>query len=494
MELPPKLFCNNLITFTEDDFEMTDSCGALENEIKNEDTELEPGPSFNITSVCHNGSVLANQYELVRTIFSYLPMKDLENCGKVSQLWNKIMGFVVKERKRFDSVSFYWSGKCADVSYYSKYELFQSPHHKQLYEAMEKFTAEILIKPKIAIVFGSGDTDLSVRDSSPGLEPEDHMEKSWLVDKGGVLSMLPNDCFAIGTTSRGIVGTCNGISIEQENLFDENNMLCPAMSMLLIPEPPGAKIIPFHLAENQLESMIEEIKKDAFYLESESVLQEKLLEKTIKGLEPEDKIRAVILLSNGLDLPFSMHIIQGAAARSKNQLAIGGAVGDLCWSSLKDTSMLALMRELFYFNYQSVPVAENSYMSTSGFVIAGENVKASSVLLTRKVRSEKKIAAELQKLKSTGISEQNSFAFMFACCGRGENHYRGKSGLEAGTFNKMFPNTPLVGVFGNGEIGISHIPDFNGPKETSEKVNALKPGQFLHSFTTIFVMVSFDNC
>ena len=24
-----------------------------------------------------------------------------------------------------------------------------------------------------------------------------------------------------GTTSRGIVGTCNGISIEQENLFDE---------------------------------------------------------------------------------------------------------------------------------------------------------------------------------------------------------------------------------------------------------------------------------
>ena len=133
-------------------------------------------------------------------------------------------------------------------------------------------------------------------------------------------------------------------------------------------------------------------------------------------------------------------------------------------------------------------------MSTSGFVIAGENVKASSVLLTRKVRSEKKIAAELQKLKNSGISEQNSFAFMFACCGRGENHYRGKSGLEAGTFNKMFPNTPLVGVFGNGEIGISHIPDFNGSKETSEKVNALKPGQFLHSFTTIFVMVSFDNC
>ena len=45
--------------------------------------------------------------------------------------------------------------------------------------------------------------------------------------------------------------------------------------------------------------------------------------------------------------------------------------------------MQALMRELFYFNYQSVPVAENSYMSTSGFIIAGDNVQAASVLLSR---------------------------------------------------------------------------------------------------------------
>ena len=63
--------------------------------------------------------------------------------------------------------------------------------------------------------------------------------------------------------------------------------------------------------------------QDAFHLENDSVLQEKLLEKALKGLQPEDKIRAVILLSNGLDLPFSMHLIQGAAAQSRNRLAIG---------------------------------------------------------------------------------------------------------------------------------------------------------------------------
>ena len=274
---------------------------------------------------------------------------------------------------------------------------------------------------------------------------------------------------------------------------------------MMIPEKPGCKILPFQLAENLLEGYIEEIKKDLPYLESEDVLQQKLLEKVIPDLKPTDKIKCLILLSNGLDLPFSMHILQAATRRGQSRVAIGGAVGDLCWSSLKDTSMLALMRELFYFSYQSVPVAENSYMSTSGFVIAGDNVQAASVMLQRKVRSEKRVMEELKKLKDSGICEDNSFAFMFACCGRGENHYRGKAGIEAGAFVKMFPRTPLIGIYGNGELGVSHVPDFKQKEDNSTTDNQkqqkmgssrgrggeyLPPGQFLHSFTTIFVMVS----
>ena len=147
-------------------------------------------------------------------------------------------------------------------------------------------------------------------------------------------------------------------------------------------------------------------------------------------------------------------------------------------------------------------------MSTSGFVIAGEKVQAASVRLQRSVRSEKRLVAELEKLKRSGINEENSFAFMFACCGRGENHYRGQRGLEAGTFIKMFPRTPLIGIYGNGELGVSYIPNFKEKEskeeeETSEQRNSrlnsrspgdiMKPGQFLHSFTTIFVMVSYGN-
>ena len=75
------------------------------------------------------------------------------------------------------------------------------------------------------------------QDSNPGPEPEDHMEKSWLVDKGGVLARLPKQCHAIGnysheerdlkviifsgTTSRGIVGVNHGAAVELENICEE---------------------------------------------------------------------------------------------------------------------------------------------------------------------------------------------------------------------------------------------------------------------------------
>ena len=43
-----------------------------------ETMELEAKENLNVL-----GSILATQYEIVRLIFSHLPMKDLEVCGKV---------------------------------------------------------------------------------------------------------------------------------------------------------------------------------------------------------------------------------------------------------------------------------------------------------------------------------------------------------------------------------------------------------------------------
>ena len=83
-------------------------------------------------------------------------------------------------------------------------------------------------------------------------------------------------------------------------------------------------------------------------LEDEKVLQAALLQRAVPDLRDGDKVKAVVLLSNGLDLPFSMHIIQvtigfrgskktnngkqlhyffqAVSAREGGQVAVGGAV------------------------------------------------------------------------------------------------------------------------------------------------------------------------
>ena len=187
-------------------------------------------------SLIQNGNILASQYEIVRRMFRHLSMKDLSTCCKVTlplrisdpplssqvcRLWNEIGTMVKKEPCRYDATTMFWQGECSDVSYYSQYPLFKSPHHQQMYSQMEALMADISIRPRIAVIAGSGDTDLSVRDSKPGDHTEDHMEKSWLVDKNSVTDRLPKDCFSIGTTCRGIVGTRAGAAVELENLFDE---------------------------------------------------------------------------------------------------------------------------------------------------------------------------------------------------------------------------------------------------------------------------------
>ena len=112
------------------------------------------------------GRVVAGQYALVRTIFTYLPWKDLETSAKVVHFLSRNLVFCIcqgmqtvergfcylckgeKEIQQYKVTpleqlvqninnvmfvfSFYWEGKKADVSYYSKYPLFQSPHHSQV--------------------------------------------------------------------------------------------------------------------------------------------------------------------------------------------------------------------------------------------------------------------------------------------------------------------------------------------------------------------------
>lgn len=64
----------------------------------------------------------------------------------------------------------------------------------------------------------------------------------------------------------------------------------------------------------------------------------------------------------------------------------------------------------------------------------------------------------LQLKAHTVSSYCSSIGLMFACVGRGRHHYQGKRNVESAAFRRHFPRTPLLGYFGNGEIGFKLLP------------------------------------
>ena len=140
------------------------------------------------------------------------------------------------------------------------------------------------------------------------------------------------------------------------------------------------------------------------------------------------------------------------------------------------------------------------YARTVGFLFSGTGVKAASVLLATPINTRTKVEQELKKLKHIDFNEAKSCAFMFACCGRGRTFFKGKPNVESEVFKQLYPNTPLLGIFGNGEIGLTHLPttekdtfsDPSASKRQKTDNGLLQAKEFSHSFTTVFVMLSFQ--
>lgn len=128
-----------------------------------------------------------------------------------------------------------------------------------------------------------------------------------------------------------------------------------------------------------------------------------------------------------------------------------------------------------------------------GIVFSGAALRVASVVLGRKVRNDRDVERELQRLKDASVVAEtsNTIAFMFSCCGRGQHHYRRKRNVESAVFRRLFPNIPLVGFFGNGEIGHEFLPHLRAGASNTEEESDLP--EVLHSYTSIFVVLSWQK-
>jgi len=78
-----------------------------------------------------------------------------------------------------------------------------------------------------------------------------------------------------------------------------------------------------------------------------------------------------------------------------------------------------------------------------------------------------------------------SFAFMFACNGRGRDMH-GCPDAESKLFHRYFPRTPLIGTFTGGEFVHEVIPTRSSPPEAPKK-----PSEIEFAYATVFVLVTY---
>ena len=209
-----------------------------------------------------------------------------------------------------------------------------------------------------------------------------------------------------------------------------------------------------------------------------------------------DEIKGIILMSNVLDIQRTVSLLQNLGKVTEKQLAVGGCIGNIAHDSGDQT--FSSLKDILQTWEDFTEENPGRHAHTVGLLFSGSAVKSASVLLNRQVNTKGKVEAELKKLKTLDFHEKKSCAFMFACCGRGKNFYRGKGNVESEVFRTLFPNTPLLGIFGNGEIGLTYFPEkvkdtFMDPSASKKvKKGTYSANEFSHSFTTIFVMLSFQ--
>lgn len=94
---------------------------------------------------------------------------------------------------------------------------------------------------------------------------------------------------------------------------------------------------------------------------------------------------------------------------------------------------------------------------------------------------------------STPGQKRSSIGFMIACVARG-TYLHGRSGVESAIFRRHFPTTPLIGFFGNGEIGINYLgseSSTTSPQSFQSSAPKKSRTTYLHSYATAFAVVSF---
>lgn len=443
------------------------------------------------------------QYELLRIILSHLPMSSLRACAQVNKRFNSVAQTTYSDKERTSRPEVLtWVGRIKKKGYYAAHKVFESPEHQELYDKVSGYVAETKIRPEVVLLLATGDgnvlepADFDEDDLDLGEEEETGrlttaFTKDFFLNSRNLEAILPKGCELLSFMVNGAVTMPSYPEVNSVLEIENLNQLKPAVSMYAFPAGMrGVTLVPFNVGES-LGDIKRSLYGDAKLVKREQFRRD-LLRRVLGDKVPEGeegKIKAVVALSDSFEIAHTQFLLQEVSKVTGGRVAIGGALG-----YLPRATSAAETRDLFEMGRSRMfdMSAGDANQRTSGLIIAGDGVDAASVVLGQDVRGPQKVEAGIRQLKEAGLAEENSLAFMFACCGRGKGLHL-KPNAESAAFRKLFPRTPLIGVFGNGEIGVNYTGKVEENRVNGGEEVLISSDDLNHSYCTVFMLISFKS-
>ncbi|CAF1542845.1 unnamed protein product, partial [Adineta steineri] len=113
------------------------------------------------------------------------------------------------------------------------------------------------------------------------------------------------------------------------------------------------------------------------------------------------------------------------------------------------------------------------------------------VVLKSHIQTREAVRDKLKELKSIENEQcYLSFGIQVSCVGRGVDFYHQESNVECSEFQKLFPNTSLIGIFGNGELGHDYLLNDNDASQQQQRTTKESLKDLFHTYSTIFSIIS----
>ncbi|XP_070618365.1 F-box only protein 22 [Erythrolamprus reginae] len=379
------------------------------------------------------GYVLSSLAEVVERILGFLPTKALLRAACVCQLWRECSRRILRTQQ--------------SIAWISALEPGPSNSHV-LVPVLARDIENVQVLPQ-AVLYIISDTEVfSEKREIANFSMKKARRRYGKEIAAALEKLLPTRCQVLGLVAPGVVVTPKGSGRDRPVEVEEGD----AGFALLFPKIDGVKIQTFHFYKDPKRQTLDE---------------EQFAE---AGLKNNPDLRAMLLFGYNNWKPGSSRFFRQIVNRlnEKSIILAGGYVESI-------------------FSLTSHPQPAES-CGVVGLAFSGAQIQCASVLLNQDVTDEKLAEAAMQRLKAANIPEHQSLAFMFACVGRGGQFYR-KSNLEADVFRKHFPNVPLFGFFGHGEIGCDRIVTGNFVlRECPETKDDL-----MHSYTTVMTLLHFGS-